>query len=161
MNIFYLNTCPDKSARLMYNKHVVKMILESAQLLCTAHRELGNDNVPYVSTHRNHPSAIWTRSDAHHYQWVYLHMLALGEEYKRRYNREHLTITTCRDILADFPPNIPFVEFTQPPQCMPDEYKAECSVDAYWNYYVGDKHRIANANEKIKTHEDRFADIGC
>ena len=151
MNIFYLDACPDKSARLMYNKHVVKMILESAQLLCTAHRELGNKNVPYKSTHKNHPSAVWTRSDANHYQWVYLHMMALGREYSRRYGRKHLTIDKCEKVLADLPPNIPINRFEQPPQCMPQEYKADCSVQAYWNYYIGDKHRIATANDKMLT----------
>ena len=55
MNIFYLSHDPEEAAQYQYNKHVVKMILESAQLLCTAHRELGNDDVPYKSTHKNHP----------------------------------------------------------------------------------------------------------
>ena len=149
MNIFYLHSCPDRSARLMYNKHVVKMILESAQLLCTAHRELGNDNVPYKATHKNHPSAVWTRSDANHYQWVYLHMMALGREYTRRYGRKHLTIEKCEEALADLPPNIPINKFVQPPQCMPDEYKSADTVEAYWNYYIGDKHRIATANDTL------------
>lgn len=149
MNIFYLDRCPRKAARMMYNKHVVKMILESAQLLCTAHRELGNDDVPYKSTHINHPSAVWTRSNASHYCWVYDHMMELGEEYERRYGRTHLTILKCEEALMDLPSEIrrnkPFV---QPPQCMPDEYKDDCSVQAYWNYYINDKHRIATANEK-------------
>lgn len=149
MNIFYLDSCPDKSARLMYNKHVVKMILESAQLLCTAHRELGNENVPYKSTHKNHPSAVWTRSDANHYVWVYLHMMALGEEYTRRYGRKHMTITKCEKVLADLPPNIPVNNFEQPPQCMPQEYKADCSIKAYWNYYHGAKRSIATSTDKL------------
>jgi hypothetical protein len=149
MNIFYLNSCPDKSARLMYNKHVVKMILESAQLLCTAHRELGNEDVPYKATHKNHPSAVWTRSDANHYQWVYLHMMALGREYTRRYGRKHLTIEKCEQVLADLPPNIAVNSFEQPPQCMPEEYKTDCSVQAYWNYYIGNKHSIATSTDKL------------
>lgn len=151
MNIFYLHTCPDKSARLMYNKHVVKMILESAQLLCTAHREWGNDNVPYKATHKNHPSAVWTRSSGAHYYWVYDHMVALGREYKRRYGREHLTIQKCKEVLGHLPPNIPLVPLVQPPQCMPDEYKADDTVEAYWSYYIGDKYRIATANDKMLT----------
>ena len=77
------------------------MILESAQLLCTAHRELGNDNVPYKSTHKNHPSAVWTRSSARHYAWVYDHMMALGDEYERRYGRIHLTILKCEEHTKD------------------------------------------------------------
>ena len=71
MNIFYLDKCPKKAARLQYNKHVVKMILESAQMLCTAHHHYGNgDNVPYKKAHYNHPSTIWVRENSLHYDWL-------------------------------------------------------------------------------------------
>ena len=78
MNIFYLSNDPEKAAKMMYNKHVVKMILETAQLLCTAHivHEGNNANVPYKATHKNHPSAIWARQSADNYEWLYFHMLA-------------------------------------------------------------------------------------
>ena len=93
MNIFYLDKCPDKAARLQYNKHVVKMILESAQMLCTAHHHYGNgDNVPYKKAHYNHPSTIWVRQNSIHYDWLYDHMMALGNEYTKRYNKIHLSI---------------------------------------------------------------------
>ena len=151
MNIFYLNANPESAAKVMYNRHVVKMILESAQLLCTAHRENGNHNVPYKATHKNHPSAIWARSNDLSYLWLYDHMMALGEEYKRRYGRTHLTIEKCRDVLMSLPPNIPSNDWADPPQCMPDEYKCDNAVDAYWNYYIGEKHSVANANETIIT----------
>ena len=82
MNIFYLHDCPKRSASYVYDKHKVKMILESAQMLCTAHHAYNNgDNVPYKQAHLNHPSSIWTRSNTHHYYWLYQHMLALGNEY--------------------------------------------------------------------------------
>ena len=62
MNIFYLDKDPVKAAQVQYNKHVVKMILESAQMLCTAHHVYGDpDSVPYKQAHLNHPSTIWTR----------------------------------------------------------------------------------------------------
>ena len=147
MNIFYLSHDPDVAARVMYNRHVVKMILESAQLLCTAHHELGNHDVPYKSTHKNHPSAIWTRSNDLSYMWVYEHMIALGEEYKRRYGRTHLTIDKCRDVLMDPPAGIPSTEWLDPPQCMPEQYKCGDTVEAYWNYYEGEKFAVANADE--------------
>ena len=147
MNIFYLSHDLDEAARVMYNRHVVKMILESAQLLCTAHHELGNHDVPYKSTHKNHPSAIWTRSNDLSYMWVYEHMMALGEEYKRRYGRTHLTIDKCRDVLMDPPAGISSTEWVSPPQCMPDQYKCGDAVEAYWNYYEGEKFSVANANE--------------
>lgn len=152
MNIFYLHEDPHKAAEYQYNKHVVKMILESAQMLCTAHHHFDNgDNVPYKKAHYNHPSTIWVRENSLHYDWLYEHMLALGSEYTRRYGKEHLSITKCKTPLANQPENIPHEPFEQPPQCMPDEYKADCAIHAYWNYYLGDKHRVANSNETIKT----------
>ena len=84
--------------------------------------------------------------------WLYQHMMALGHEYTRRYGKTHMSIEKCAEILRHPPEGIDTYEsFTQPPQCMPDEYKDECSVKAYWNYYINDKHRVANSNETIKT----------
>lgn len=154
MNIFYLSSCPEKAAQYQYNKHVVKMILESAQLLCTAHNLLdGSDaDVPYKSTHKNHPSAVWARQSSANYSWLYFHMLALGDEYTKRYGRQHLTITKCKKVLGRAPGGIFNTGFTEPPQCMPDEYKVEGdSVTAYWNYYENEKHTVRNKNEQIIT----------
>jgi len=159
MNIFYLDKCPDKAARLQYNKHVVKMILESAQMLCAAHHVYGSkeqkENVPYKLAHKNHPSTIWTRTNNRNYMWLYWHMIALGDEYTKRYNKTHLTITKCKDFLYKPPVYLKNALYGDPinmPQCMPDEYKDPCSIKAYWNYYIGEKHVVANPNvEKIYT----------
>ena len=152
MNIFYLHSDPVKAAKLQYNKHVVKMILESAQMLCVAHHVYGNSNdVPYKEVHLNHPSTKWTRLCRANYMWLYDHMIALGDEYTKRYGKTHLTITKCKEFLSKPPLNLPGGEFTEPPQAMPDEYKVEGdSITAYWNYYIGDKSHIANIKkEKI------------
>jgi len=158
MNIFYLDKDPVKAARLQYNKHVVKMILESAQMLCTAHHCYGDkyqvENVPYKQAHLNHPSTVWTRRSKSTYMWLYNHMIALGDEYTKRYGKTHLSITKCKDFLAIPPKHIQGEEFTQPPQAMPDEYKDECSIQAYWNYYIGEKHVVVNKN-KEKLYEQR------
>jgi hypothetical protein len=152
MNIFYLHKDPVEAAKLQYNKHVVKMILESAQMLCTAHHHYGNgDKVPYKKAHYNHPSTIWVRENAYNYLWLYRHMLALGDEYTKRYGKQHLTITKCYDPLFSLPPGIPVPKqstHTQPPQAMPDEHKHKCSVQAYWNYYIADKSVIANLKKE-------------
>ena len=142
MNIFYLHSDPVKAAKIQYNKHVVKMILESAQMLCTAHHIYGNAeqqlNVPYKKAHLNHPSTIWTRQCRANYRWLFLHMIALGDEYTKRYNKTHLTITKCAKFLNVPPVHIPNGDFCEPPQAMPDQYKVPgCSVTAYWNYYEG------------------------
>ena len=148
MNIFYLDKCPNKAARLQYNKHVVKMILESAQMLCTAHHCYGDkyqvENVPYKQAHLNHPSTVWTRRSKSTYMWLYDHMMALGDEYTKRYGKTHLSITKCKDFLAIPPRHIQGDDWCQPPQAMPDEYKDKCSIQAYWNYYIGEKHVVAN-----------------
>ena len=162
MNIFYLHRDPVKAARIQYNKHVVKMILESAQMLCTAHHHYAELNypmvdVPYKKAHYNHPSTIWCRQNSHQYMWLYKHMLALGEEYTKRYNKTHLTITKCKEVLKHLPLGIPVGTFTEPPQCMPDEYKVQDdSVSAYWNYYENEKHKIKNKDEQkiIRTQLD-------
>ena len=146
MNIFYLDKCPEKAARLQYNKHVVKMILESAQMLCTAHHcIMGEDaDVPYKVAHKNHPSTIWARQSSENYTWLYRHMMELGKEYERRYGKKHLSIIKCEDPLSILPGGILETGLTDMPQCMPDEYKDECSIQAYWNYYIGEKHVVAN-----------------
>ena len=153
MNIFYLDRDPVKAAKIQYNKHVVKMILESAQMLCTAHHHYDNGhNVPYKKAHYNHPSTIWCRQNAKQYMWLYNHMLALGEEYTKRYKKTHLTITKCKEPLKHLPMGMPDSTFTEPPQCMPDEYKVHGdSVTGYWNYYEGEKHTVRNKNEQIIT----------
>ena len=146
MNIFYLDECPKKAAKLQYNKHVVKMILESAQMLCTAHHcIMGEDaDVPYKPAHRNHPSTIWARQSGENYTWLYRHMMELGKEYEKRYSKKHLSIIKCEDPLSILPGGILETGLTKMPQCMPDEYKDECSIQAYWNYYIGEKHVVAN-----------------
>ena len=156
MNIFYLDKDPVKAAQYQYNKHVVKMILESAQMLCTAHHhyaeELGYDNsyIPYKKAHYNHPSTIWTRQNSRNYYWLYHHMLALGDEYTKRYNKTHLTISKCWQPLQFVPKGMPLGgPITQPPQAMPDEFKRDCAIHAYWLYYVYDKKHIAHNKESL------------
>ena len=151
MNIFYLDKCPEKAAQLQYNEHVVKMILESAQMLCTAHHVHGNpDDVPYKQAHLNHPSTVWCRQGIPNYMWLYKHMIALGGEYTKRYGKTHLSYTKCKDKVNLLPGGLAYSGLTKMPQCMPDKYKDKCSVQAYWNYYIGEKHVVANPKtEKI------------
>jgi len=151
MNIFYLDKDPKLAAIYQYNKHVVKMILESAQMLCTAHHCYGSTeqkaNVPYKQAHLNHPSTIWARQSKSTYMWLYDHMMALGTEYYVRYGKTHLTITKCKEFLATPPKHIQGDEWSQPPQAMPDEYKHKDSIIAYWQYYINDKSHIAGKTE--------------
>ena len=158
MNIFYLDNDPVKSAELHCDKHVVKMIIEYAQLMSTAHRVLDGElyedrtannrrikrwrlgdsnmeNVLYKASHINHPSNIWIRSSDSHYQFVYDMFVALCNEYTHRYGRVHLTEEKLKDILQHLPNTIASTDFVDPPQAMPDDVKTSNAVDAYQNYY--------------------------
>lgn len=89
MNIFHTDPCPRKSAQALCSKRVIKMILESAQMLSTALHEHGCDWTPYKPTHRNHPSNIWARQTRANYQWLLEHFQGLCEEYTHRYGKVH------------------------------------------------------------------------
>ena len=145
MNIFYLDHDPRIAAKYHCDKHVVKMILESAQMLSTAHRvvDKNDDDILYREAYKNHPSTKWVRSYLYHYTWLWSLFNSLGKEFESRYNKPHTTITKLRDKLKNPPRLIKQKEFMQPPQCMPDIYKQDCTVDAYRAYYVGDKANFA------------------
>lgn len=159
MNIFYTDYDPEVAARNMVDRHVVKMILETAQLLSTAHRVIdgeeyvgqsqsgrkakrwrlsGNaDAIMYAATHINHPSAVWVRENSANYDWLYGHLLALGREYTYRYGRTHLTIDKLKDILKDAPANIEQSKvMTKMPSCMDKQYIVSLDpIINYRNYY--------------------------
>lgn len=134
MNIFFLDFDTQKCAQYHCDKHVVKMILETAQLLCGVHHMSGG-NAPYKLSHKNHPCAIWSRESLSNYLYLCDLGLELCKEYTYRYGKRHKS----QDIIEwclDNKPNIPDVDFTTPPLAMGDEYKVENSViDSYRNYY--------------------------
>ena len=93
MNIFVLSEDPVEAAQMQLNKHVVKMVLESAQMLCAPY-ETGV--APYKRAHYNHPCTIWARESYENYQWLISHALALAEEYTFRYEKTHKSEAVIR-----------------------------------------------------------------
>lgn len=165
MNIFYLDENTTTCAKFHNDKHVVKMILEYAQLLSTAHRVLDGEeyvddssgrkmkrwklnepemeNSLYKATHINHPSAVWARESNNNYNWLYCLWHDLMAEYTYRYGRVH-ACDKLRGVLARTPKNIPVSYLTQPTPAMPDEYKVQNdSLTSYRNYY---RHGKAHLN---------------
>ena len=139
MNIFVLAYNPEMAAQYQCDKHVVKMILESAQMLCSVHPE---GTAPYKRAFYNHPCTKWVRESKENYNWLIRHSYELCKEYTKRYNKKHKTesvINWC-DINR---PDLPNVSMTKFAQAMPDDYKNNCPVMAYRDYYVGDKKTIA------------------
>jgi murein L,D-transpeptidase YafK len=135
MNIFYLSKDPLKCAELHCNKHCVKMIIEYAQLLSTAHRVLDNNVDVYKIAYLNHPSTIWTRKNKANYKWLSMLWVYLCNEYTYRYDKTHLTEKKLKHHLNKTPLNIPEGEFFDPPQCMPEDVKSPSTIKAYQDYY--------------------------
>jgi hypothetical protein len=146
MNIFLLDEDVQQAARYHNDKHVVKMILETAQLLSTAHHVYESPLAEslYRKTHVNHPSAVWVRESASNYVWAYYLFEELCNEYTFRYGKVHKTWVEKSDALMYLPENMPDRGLTEFPQCMPDECKVEGNpVQAYRNYYKMHKNHIA------------------
>lgn len=141
MNIFYLDSDLRKCAEYHCDKHVVKMILESAQLMSSACRMSGLE-VGYKLTHKNHPCAIWTRASKENYLWLAELVFYLNKEYRFRYG--HSYNHKSYDLVSELPvPDLPDTGWTEPPMCMPDEYKTSSVIQSYRNYYRGAKAAIA------------------
>jgi len=145
MNIFYLNEDPVVAAREHNDKHCVKMIVEYAQMLSTAHRACDGDDKAdslslYKRAHINHPSTIWVRENKAQYSWLYRLFVALAGEYRYRYEKTHSTYLLLGAALEEPPNKITRNKpFNPPPQCMPEEYKCDDAVKAYHNFYIGEK----------------------
>lgn len=151
MNIFYLDSCPKVCATMHLDKHCVKMILEYAQLLSTAHRVLDGDEYAdahgyYKATHKNHPSAVWVRQNHHNYWYLYTLLSELCSEYTYRYNKTHkVEASGLLKQLCSMPINMPIGDFTEPTPAMPDDCKIENnSIASYRKYYQLYKSHIAN-----------------
>lgn len=146
MNIFVLDTDPYKAAKYHVDKHVVKMILETAQLLSTAHHVLDGEELIvtdlYRPTHINHPCSKWTRESIMNYMWLWHLGQGLLKEYTTRYNKVH-AVTGRLHGLQKPPRHIKIQKLTPFAQAMPDEYKHEDAVTAYRNYYMGAKRHLA------------------
>ena len=136
MNIFVLSRSPRRAAELHCDKHVVKMILETAQLLYCVHWVCGTPlpEGAYKQTHKNHPCAIWVRTSIENYRWLCALGTWLCIEYTFRYGKTHKTDAHLRWLRCN-EPAVPSVGLTPFVQAMPDEYKHEDPVEAYRTYY--------------------------
>lgn len=165
MNIFILNEDPRIAAGQQCDKHVVKMIVESAQMLSTAHRLLDGEieirpsksgkrmvkywrlndyreDVLYKAVHMNHPCTVWCRETEENYMWLYEHFEELCKEYRYRYNKLHLTEQVLLKPLQFPPKNIPSARLTPFAMAMPNEYKSDNIVESYRQYYMSKQDRF-------------------
>lgn len=169
MNIFFTDKSPRLAAEGLCDQHVVKMILESGQMLCTAHRVLdgeewinqesgrkrkeytlegvndGREKILYKATHINHPMNLWIRECTDNYNWLYDHFQFLSQEYSHRFNKIHSTYVKIGETIKRPPDFLGSSGFainesaSLPPLCMPDEYKTSGVCQSYRNYMMGEK----------------------
>lgn len=163
MNIFILSKDPVAAAQLQCDKHVVKMIVESAQMLSTAHRMLdgyvekrlsksgkrminywvhkdpSKEEQLYKAVHHNHPCTVWTMESNANYEWHYKHFIALCQEYQFRYDKIHATQTKLQEVLKRAPSNIPWTNlYTQFKLAMKNEPQCihpDDPIRSYQEYY--------------------------
>ena len=167
MNIFVLDKKPTTAAQMMCDKHVVKMIVESAQMLSTAHRVLDGEqytelsannrrikrwkspyklmeDILYKASFVGHPCTKWVMENNKNYYWLAEHAYELCREYTRRYGKVHKTDDMISLIRYRKPANITIADSITPfAQAMPEEYKNSDAVEAYRAYYLGEKTRFA------------------
>lgn len=142
MNIFVLDLEPQKCAEYHMDKHAVKMILETAQLLCGVHWVTGSE-APYKLSHKNHPCSIWVRECYENYVWLCDLGMELCKEYSYRYGKRHKS----QDIIEWCIVNKPNIrnngDITPFALAMPDECKIGDTVESYRTYYIKEKYKIA------------------
>jgi|TARA_B110000261_G_scaffold162922_1_gene207634 hypothetical protein len=164
MNIFILDNDPAIAAKLQCDKHVVKMIVESAQMLSTAHRMLDGDQelrpsksgkrmvkywvlpdsreeIIYKAVHMGHPCTVWTMKNDNNYNWHYNHFVALCREYTYRYGKVHATEKLLKEPLSKPPKNIKSgYKYLMSPFALAMQHEPQCinesdAVKSYQDYY--------------------------
>jgi hypothetical protein len=178
MNIFILDNDPVKAAQLQCDKHIPKMVVESAQMLSTVHRMIDGvmerrpsksgsmlqyyklddyrEDILYKAVHMNHPCTVWSRENCSNYDWHYKHFIALCNEYTYRYGKIHATETKLATVLRNPPKKIKYTEGKSPfrlamgsnPECM-----FEDAVKSYRAFYQTKQERFAMKWTKRKVPE--------
>ena len=145
MNIFFTDPNPKKCAQYLDNKRVVKMVLESCQMLATAVNERGG-NAPYKSTHKNHPSNVWVRESYSNFMWLWRHMTFLAKEYESRYGKQHKSYLKFinSDILIQARKLLPRKGLTSKPNCAANQdkgisYKHISNIYQAYQLYLNDR----------------------
>jgi hypothetical protein len=151
MNIFSLHLNPAKCAKLHCDQHVVKMILETAQMLSTAQWKLVPEKAKallqrsliYKPTHKNHPCVIWVCDSLDNYEWLSRLGKYLCKEYTERYQKVHKSQRIIQYLRHHPPENLERRGLTERPQAMPPQYRDKDPVVAYRRYYVNEKMKFA------------------
>ena len=147
MNIFYLDKNIEYCAQAHFDCHVVKMILESAQILCTVCLQHHVD-APYRATHQKHPCTLWAGESLDNWLWLKQLGLVLDQEYQFRFGhtKSHRSASVIDSLKL---PPLPHLGVTERPQAMPVQYRIPGDpIGAYRQYYHEKKHLLAYTKRK-------------
>ena len=145
MNIFFLDKTPSFSAQYLCDKHIPKMLLESAQMLSTAVQNY-TDRIEelYKPAYPNHPMTKWVGFNRDCFSWALGNAVWINNEYEYRFKKKHKSFRIIQNILTNnYIADIPDGFFKEPPQCMPNEYRDTDYVVAYRRYYNANKKYFA------------------
>ena len=176
MNIFVTDRCPIQSARNLPDKHIVKMPLETCQMLAIIYSDwyygvgklYKQDGTPYRTSHgafRNHPCTQWAAANQYNLAWLIAHGYALCHEYQARYNKVH----TCFDVISQaemiyhtsFPDeflSLASKKVTEFTRAMPESIKFDTTIDTITAYkqYLNTKPWLASNYLRIPSRKPSF-----
>lgn len=147
MNIFVLDKHCEKAAEYMFDRHVIKMILESSQMLANAYTHEQLENAPKTQkgtvrkySYYNHPCSVWVRQSGTNFRWLLSHAQHLVKEAVYRGFNLH----SCHEFLdwcySNEPENIESLYgLTEFALAMPDQYKSNDPIESYRQYYINEK----------------------
>ena len=149
MNIFLLDHDIERCAQYHCDQHVVKMILEGVQILCTALNKMGLET-PYKPTHKNHPCVLWVGESFDNFLWLKDLTLFLNDEYRYRFDKQtnHRSIDVLHSISRYRYARLGLTPFAQ---AMPREYRITgYAVSAYRRFYIAEKSHFARWTKRDK-----------
>jgi len=152
MNIFVLDLNPSICAEYHNDKHCIKQLLETAQLLCGVHHMINNSNIniPYRLSHKNHPCSIWARKCMENYLWLCELGVELSKEYTFRYNKTHKSQFVIEWAVKNLPNLNKNFKISPFNLVMPDDCKTDDVVQSYRKYYCKYKKNIACWKNRTK-----------
>ena len=176
MNIFVTDADPIQSARNLPDKHIVKMPLETCQMLSIIYSDwyygvgklYKSDGNPYRTAHgafRNHPCTQWAAANQYNLAWLIRHGYALCAEYTARYGKVH----TCFDVISQseriYHRSFDIISLSYASQqvtsftrAMPESIKFDTSIDTITAYkqYLNTKPWLATNYLRIPSRKPSF-----
>lgn len=135
MNLFIPSPIIETSVQSLDDRRLIKMCLETAQLLSTAVRIIDEDTTlpVYKLTHKNHPVAVWVRQTSGNYIYTLNYFKAICDEYSYRFKKTHKSFSLYPIFVKFITSNeyIPLMDSSITPFANCTDYKTDEVHTAY------------------------------